>query len=140
MFWLKLEIRFLFQICSLISKSGSSHCLVFTYPSPPPLHTQYIYGRCNLKPKPNLRLLSQIDSCTWTCDNYTHYYTFKHGLMQKGGFQKKKCSKSVTLGVKIQTMNTLMKPMQFICGNIVFSEFSKILSHLHVSYFSEKIN
>ena len=45
----------------------------------------------------------------------------------------------MTLGVKIQTMNTLMKPMQFICGNIVFSEFSKILSRLHVLYFSEKI-
>ena len=46
-----------------------------------------------------------------------------------GGFQKKR-SKSVTLGVKIQTMNTPMKPMQFICGNIVFSEFSKFLSHM----------
>ena len=36
----------------------------------------------------------------------------------------------MTLGVKIQTMNTPMKPMQFICGNIVFSEFSKFLSHM----------
>ena len=38
------------------------------------------------------------------------------------------------LGVKIQTMNTPMKPMQFICGNIVFSEFIKFLSHMsHIS-------
>ena len=37
----------------------------------------------------------------------------------------------MTLGVKIQPMNTPMKPMQFICGNmIVFSEFSKFLSHM----------
>ena len=35
----------------------------------------------------------------------------------------------MTLGVKIQTMNTPMKPMQFICGNIVFSEISRFLSH-----------
>ena len=34
------------------------------------------------------------------------------------------------LGVKIQIVNTPMKRMQFICGNIVFSEFSKILSHI----------
>ena len=45
-----------------------------------------------------------------------------------GGF--KKCSKSVKLGVKIHIMNTPMKPMQFICGNNVFSEFSKCLSHM----------
>ena len=44
---------------------------------------------------------------------------------------KKKCSKSVTLGVEIQAMNTRMKPMQFICENIVFfSEFSKFISHM----------
>ena len=36
----------------------------------------------------------------------------------------------MTLGVKLQTMNTQMKPMQFICGNIVFTEFSKLLSHM----------
>ena len=37
----------------------------------------------------------------------------------------------MTLGVKTQTMNTPMKPMQFICGIIVFSEFSKFfLSHM----------
>ena len=36
----------------------------------------------------------------------------------------------MTLGVKIQTIYTPMKPMQYICGNIVFSEFSKFLSHL----------
>ena len=54
------------------------------------------------------------------------------------GFSKKKSSKSVTLGVKIQIMNTPMKPIQFICGNIVFSEFSKFLSHMsHI--FTEKI-
>ena len=45
-----------------------------------------------------------------------------------GGFQK--CSKSVTLWVKIQTMNTQMKPMKFTCENIVFSEFGKFLSHM----------
>ena len=54
------------------------------------------------------------------------------------GWFSKKSSKSVTLGLKIKTMNTQMKPMQVICGNIVFSEFSKFLPH--VSYFSEKIN
>ena len=46
----------------------------------------------------------------------------------------------MTLGVKIKTMNTPMKPMQIICGNIhlLFSEFSELSAH--VSYFSEKIN
>ena len=38
--------------------------------------------------------------------------------------------KCVTLGVKIQTIYTPMKPLQFIFGNIVFSEFSKFLSHM----------
>ena len=36
----------------------------------------------------------------------------------------------MTSGVIIQTMNTPMKPMQFICGNIVFSEISKFVSHM----------
>ena len=44
----------------------------------------------------------------------------------------------MTLGVKIHTMNLTMKPMQFICGNIVFSEFSKFLSHMSHE-FSEKV-
>ena len=55
-----------------------------------------------------------------------------------GGFQNK-CSKSVTLGVKFQTMNTPMTPMQFICGNIVYLEFSKVLSHMSPIFLTKLI-
>ena len=41
--------------------------------------------------------------------------------------------------VQNQTMNTLMKPIQFICGNIEFLEFSKFLSHMYYAFLRKLI-
>ena len=43
-------------------------------------------------------------------------------------------------GQTSKTMNTLMKPMQFICGIIVFSEFSKFLSHMSHIFLKKIVN
>ena len=50
-------------------------------------------------------------------------------LLDVGSFQKmqQRCDS----GAQNSNMNTLMKPIQFICGNLEFLEFSKILSHMY---------
>ena len=68
---------------------------------------------------------------TWySVFQFTSWFTVQTSYNDVFGWFKKKCCQSVTLGVKIQTIYTPMKPMQFICGNIVFSEYSKFLSHM----------
>ena len=62
-----------------------------------------------------------------------------HPISSPGAFGsgELKMQQSVPMRIKIQTMNTLMKPMHFICGNIEFLDFSKFLSHM-TSYHREK--